>query len=103
VRETVRREDGRGLAECVNESLLQTMGRSINTSLTLVFAILALLLMGGETMRPFLWVLLIGTVTGTYSSIFNAAMTLVTWEEGDIPRLWRRLRGREALPVPSEH
>lgn len=102
VRETVQRGENRSLAESVNESLLQTMGRSLNTSLTLVFAILALLLMGGETMRPFLWVLLIGTVTGTYSSIFNAAMTLVTWEEGDVPRLWRRLSGREALPVPSE-
>jgi preprotein translocase subunit SecF len=102
VRETVRRGEGHSLPECVNESLLQTMGRSLNTSLTVVFAILALLLMGGETMRPFLWVLLIGTVTGTYSSIFNASMVLVTWEEGDIPRLWRRLRGREALPVPSE-
>jgi preprotein translocase subunit SecF len=102
VRETVRRGEGHSLAESVNESLLQTMGRSLNTSLTLVFAILALLLMGGETMRPFLWVLLIGTVTGTYSSICNAAMTLVTWEEGDIPRLWRRLIGREALAVPSE-
>lgn len=102
VRETVQRGESRGLAESVNESLLQTMSRSLNTSLTLIFAILALLLMGGETMRPFLWVLLIGTVTGTYSSIFNASMVLVTWEEGDIPRLWRRLTGREALPVPSE-
>ncbi len=102
IRETVRRGEGRDLSQCVNESLLQTMSRSLNTSLTLIFSILALMLMGGETIRPFLWVLLIGTVTGTYSSICIAAQVLVSWEEGDIPRLWRRLTGREALPVPSE-
>jgi len=102
IRENLRRGEGRDLSQCVNESLLQTMSRSLNTSLTVIFAVLALLLMGGETIRPFLWVLLIGTITGTYSSIFNASMILVSWEEGDIPRLWRRLTGREALPAPSE-
>jgi len=102
IRETVRRGEGRDLSQSINESLLQTMSRSLNTSLTLIFAILALMLMGGETIRPFLWVLLIGTITGTYSSICVAAQVLVSWEEGDIPRLWRRLTGREALPITSE-
>jgi preprotein translocase subunit SecF len=102
IRETVRRGESRDLPQCINESLLQTMSRSLNTSLTVIFAILALLLMGGETIRPFLWVLLIGIITGTYSSICIAAQVLVSWEEGDIPRLWRRLTGREALPAPSE-
>jgi len=101
IRETVRRGESRDLSQSINESLLQTMSRSLNTSLTLIFAILALMLMGGETIRPFLWVLLIGTITGTYSSICVAAQVLVSWEEGDIPRLWRRLTGREALPIPS--
>jgi preprotein translocase subunit SecF len=102
IRENVRRGEGRDLSQYINESLLQTMSRSLNTSLTLIFAILALMLMGGETIRPFLWVLLIGTITGTYSSICIAAQVLVSWEEGDIPRLWRRLIGREALAVPGE-
>ena len=71
------------------------MTRSLNTSATLVFAILALLLMGGDSIREFLFAMLIGTIAGTYSSIFVAAQVLVTWEEGDVPRLFRRLLGRE--------
>jgi preprotein translocase subunit SecF len=95
IRETVARGEGRTFAEAVNNSLLQTLGRSLNTSLTLIFAILALLLLGGESIREFLWAMLIGTVAGTYSSIFIAAQILVSWEEGDLPRFFRRLLGRE--------
>lgn len=94
IRETVARGEGRTFAEAVNNSLLQTLGRSINTSLTLVFAILTLLLIGGESMREFLWAMLIGTATGTYSSVFVASQILVSWDEGDVPRLFRRLLGR---------
>lgn len=101
IRETVRVHPRRPFPVSVNTSLMQTVGRSFNTSLTLVFAILALLLITGETIRPFLLVLLIGTVTGTYSSVFVASMLLVTWHEGDIPRLFRRFfpkrEEREAL------
>jgi len=79
----------------VNHSLLQTVGRSFNTSLTLIFSILALLLLGGESIRDFLLVLLIGITTGTYSSVFIASMFLVTWQHGDIPRLWRRITRRD--------
>jgi preprotein translocase subunit SecF len=84
----------RSFPDVVNHSLLQTMGRSFNTSLTLVFSILALLLLGGESIRDFLLVLLIGVITGTYSSVFIASMFLVTWQQGDIPRAWRRITGR---------
>jgi preprotein translocase subunit SecF len=99
IRETVAREEGLSFAEAVNNSLLQTLGRSLNTSLTLVFAILALLLMGGESIREFLWAMLIGTIAGTYSSIFFAAQILVSWDEGDVPRWLRRLFRR---PEPEE-
>lgn len=98
IRETVRVHPRRPFPVSVNTSLMQTVGRSFNTSLTLVFAILALLLITGGSIRPFLLVLLIGTVTGTYSSVFVASMLLVTWHEGDVPRLFRRFfpkRGRE--------
>ncbi len=95
IRETVARGEGRTLAEAVNSSLLQTLSRSLNTSLTLIFSILALLLMGGGSIREFLWAMLIGTAVGTYSSIFFAAQILVSWDEGDVPRLFRRLVGRE--------
>ena len=94
IRETVGRGEGRTLAEAVNASLLQTLGRSLNTSLTLIFAILALLLMGGGSIREFLWAMLIGTATGAYSSIFIAAQVLVSWDEGDLPRLFGRVFGR---------
>lgn len=99
IRETVAREEGLSFADAVNNSLLMTLGRSLNTSLTLVFAILALLLMGGESIREFLWAMLIGTVVGTYSSIFFAAQILVAWDEGDVPRLLRRIFRR---PEPEE-
>jgi preprotein translocase subunit SecF len=84
----------------VNHSLLQTMGRSFNTSLTLIFSVLALLLLGGESIRDFLLVLLIGVSTGTYSSVFIASMFLVTWEQ-DLPRFWRRIRGGEEPASPE--
>ena len=99
IRENVNRGEGRTFAEAVNNSLLQTLSRSLNTSLTLVFAILALLLIGGGSIREFLWAMLIGTVAGAYSSIFFAAQILVSWDEGDVPRLYRRIFGR---PEPEE-
>jgi len=106
IRENVGRGLIRNFPEAVNHSLLQTMGRSFNTSLTLIFSILALLLLGGGTIRDFLLVLLIGVTTGTYSSVFIASMFLVTWQQGDIPKLWRRVTGRPAAPtgtqVPAE-
>ena len=92
----------RGFPDAVNHSLLQTMGRSFNTSLTLIFSILALLLLGGESIRDFLLVLLIGITTGTYSSVFIASMFLVTWEQGDIARWWRRMTGRRPAPPAPE-
>ncbi len=79
--------------ETVNYSIVQTLVRSINTSLTVVLTLAALWLFGGETTRWFVFALLIGVVAGTYSSIFNAAQLLVSWEEGDVRRavtFWRR-------------
>jgi len=79
--------------EIVNYSIVQTLVRSINTSLTVVLTLAALWLFGGESTRWFVFALLIGVVAGTYSSIFNAAQLLVAWEHGDIKRLftfWRR-------------
>jgi preprotein translocase subunit SecF len=47
-------------------------------------------------------VLLIGVTTGTYSSVFIASMFLVTWQQGDIPRYWRKMRGQQAATRPVE-
>ena len=91
IRENVARIPGRSLVISVNESLLETMGRSLNTSLTLLLTILALLLLGGESIRNFLFVLLIGLISGTYSSICIASQVLVAWETGEAGRFLRRL------------
>jgi len=102
IRENVARGVIRNFPDAVNHSLLQTMGRSFNTSLTLIFSVLALLLLGGSSIRDFLLVLLVGVTTGTYSSVFVASMFLVTWQQGDIPRLWRRITGRPPAARPAE-
>ncbi len=82
VRENLRKDGGRSsFTAIVNESVLQTLVRSLNTSLTVLFTLLALILFGGETIRWFVIALFIGVFSGTYSSIFNAAPLLVLWEE----------------------
>ena len=64
----------------VNHSIVQTLDRSINTTLTVLFTLFALVLFGGTTTRHFIVILLVGMASGAYSSIFNAAAILVVWE-----------------------
>jgi preprotein translocase subunit SecF len=80
IRENSRRHAGEPIENIVNHSIIQTLDRSINTQLTVVFTLTALLLFGGITIRHFVLTLLIGIVSGTYSSIFNASPLLVEWE-----------------------
>ncbi|MGI8689699.1 MAG: protein translocase subunit SecF [Thermomicrobiales bacterium] len=95
IRENQIRRPAMPFDDVVNYSLNQTIVRSINTSLTVIFTLLALVLFGGATIREFVLALLLGVVSGTYSSIFNASQLLVSWEQGEIQRLafWRRGRG----------
>jgi preprotein translocase subunit SecF len=74
----------------VNHSIVQTLDRSINTQLTVMFTLLALVLFGGESIRHFVMILLIGIFSGTYSSIFNAAPILVVWENREWRNWFRR-------------
>ncbi len=90
VRENSIRHFGEPFASIVNHSLLQTMGRSVSTSLTVLFTLSALALFGGSSTRLFALALLVGIVSGTYSSIFNASMLLVVWETGELRRIFRR-------------
>ena len=90
IRENVTVYPNRELSEVVNLSISETIGRSLNTSLTLLITLLALYLFGGSTIREFLLVLLIGVVAGTYSSIAIASQVLISWEYSDIRRLFRR-------------
>ncbi len=64
----------------VNDSILQTLVRSINTQLTVFLTLLAMAIFGGDTIRHFVVILMIGVLSGTYSSIFNASPILVVWE-----------------------
>ena len=90
IRENILLHPNRTLAINANLSISETLGRSINTSLTLLVTLMALLLFGGPTIQVFLWVLLIGVIAGTYSSIGIATNLLVAWESGDFRRLFRR-------------
>jgi preprotein translocase subunit SecF len=67
--------------------------------LTVIFTLLALVLFGGGSTRMFVLALLIGIISGTYSSIFNASQLLVAWENGEIQRFFRRFT--RAKPEPS--
>ncbi len=81
VRENLRVYAGKNIDFVVNHSISQTLVRSLNTSLTVLFVLLALLLFGGETIRFFVLALFIGVITGTYSSIFVASPILVLWQK----------------------
>ena len=81
IRENLHKGVGTSFADTVNHSIMQTLDRSINTSLTVVLVLLAVLLFGGSSIRWFTVALLIGIVSGTYSSIFNASALLVLWQE----------------------
>ena len=74
----------------VNHSVVQTLDRSINTQLTVMLTLLALVLFGGTSIRHFVIILLVGIFSGTYSSIFNAAPILVVWENQEWKTWFRR-------------
>lgn len=86
IRENLRRTTGLPFAQVVNDSILQTLVRSLNTSLTTILVLFTLLIFGGESIRWFIVALLVGIISGTYSSIFNAAPMLVLWDEWDAKR-----------------
>lgn len=90
VRENRIRHAGEPFAAIVNHSLLQTLGRSLNTSLTTLIVLVALLLFGSEATRAFVFAMVIGIISGTYSSIFNASALLVDWHEWDERRRARQ-------------
>ncbi len=80
-----------------NRSILETFSRSILTPLSAIFVIVAILAFGGATVKHFVAIMLVGTISGTYSSIFNAVPILVTWQRGEFWQLWQRLTGRDKI------
>lgn len=81
VRENVKFMRKKPLQEICNKAVLDTLPRSINTSLTTLMTVLAILILGGTSIQVFMVALLIGILSGTYSSIFVAAPLLVTWKD----------------------
>ena len=95
IRENLIKRRGERFDLVVNHSIMQTLDRSINTTLTVLFTLLALVLFGGITIRHFVLILLVGITSGAYSSIFNAAQILVVWEFREW-RTWFRRKPRTA-------
>jgi preprotein translocase subunit SecF len=87
IRENVLKQIRPDFAATVNDSLVETLGRCLNTALTTLFVLLALFLFGGATIHYFVLVLLIGVIIGTYSSVCISSQLLVVWEKKD----WRAL------------
>jgi preprotein translocase subunit SecF len=87
IRENMTRGISPDFAQTVNSSIVETMGRCLNTSLTTVFAILAVFLFGGATIHYFMLALLLGVLIGTYDSMCIAGELLVVWERGE----WRKI------------
>ncbi len=81
IREDRKKHPSAPMADVANVALAETMARSINNSMTIVFMLLALVLFGGETVRWFVVALLIGTISGTYSSAFVAVPLLLEWDK----------------------
>ncbi len=82
IRENTSRRISRDMGTTINVSIMETVGRSLTTSITTLTVILALLLMGGGTIESLLYTLLIGVTVGTYSSIAIASQLLLVWEQG---------------------
>lgn len=96
----LKRRPGESFDDLVNHSVVQTLPRSINTQLTPLFTLTALLLFGGDSIQNFVIVQLIGLVSGTYSSIFISPQLLVMWEHGEWNR-WFRRGDSDAAPAAA--
>lgn len=81
IRELKKKHSYLTFEDIVNRAVVETMGRSLNNSLTIIFMLLAMYLLGGDTTKWFIFALLIGTISGTYSSTFTAAPLLIAWEK----------------------
>ena len=88
IRENLRINPGEPLNPVINFSIMQTIARSVNTSLTVLLTLLALFLFGGFSIRNFALALLVGIISGTYSSIFNASQLVSLWAE--VRDRWRQ-------------
>ena len=101
IRENTERKASRDLGTTINISIMQTLGRSLTTSLTTMAVLLALLLLGGTTIQSLLFTLLIGVITGTYSSICIASQVLIVWERREWLGPLRRRSPESSQPTSN--
>lgn len=85
IRENIPLRLGEPYETIVNRSLWETIHRSLATQLNAFFIMIAILLFGGDTIQQFIFILFLGLLTGSYSSLFTAVPLLVSWEKGEIP------------------
>ncbi len=88
IRENIPKRKGEPFEMVVNRSLLETLHRSLATQLNAIFIMVSILLFGGATIKQFIAIILIGLISGTYSSIFNATPLVVSWELGEFASLF---------------
>lgn len=101
IRENMHKKEKWDLAECMNTSINQVMIRSLNTSLTTMFSIIALLIFSGDSLKTFIVTLLVGMVTGTYSSVFIATpiVYLLNKNRNNIDKMREKEKKKEEAPV----
>jgi preprotein translocase subunit SecF len=93
IRENLLKGISKNFATTVNVSINESLGRSVATSVTTLLVLLALYLFGGATISTFVLALIIGVISGTYSSICIASQVLVAWEQGTFGRTYRKVKG----------
>jgi preprotein translocase subunit SecF len=96
IRENSPKYRGEAFSTIANRSLMETLHRSLATQLNAIFVMVAIILFGGATIRQFISIMLIGLISGTYSSIFNAVPLLVGWTERDLLGTKRRAAAQPA-------
>jgi preprotein translocase subunit SecF len=97
IRENLKKYRGEDFATVTNRSLLETLQRSLGTQITVMLVLVAILVFGGASLQQFMATMLVGMISGTYSSIFNATALLVGWEE----RSWLGHR-RGQTPITNQ-
>jgi len=103
IRENVPRMPSAAFSQIVNRSMSEVIVRSLATSFCTGLPVIALFLFGGETLKDFAFALLIGTLSGTYSSVFIAGPLLVHWKEREpvYTSRYRRIREQFGGRVPA--
>jgi preprotein translocase subunit SecF len=101
IRENLRRYRGESLADVSNRSILETATRSIATQITALLVLVALLVLGGATLQQFVATLIVGFISGMYSSIFNATPLLVAWDEKALFHRGPLPSASSGRPVPA--